>query len=358
MFPTPEPVDAQVIYHPLYTQLMSLLSLGDHEKVSGLSDWSVETASQMGEALRGRHQSLFRWIGMDSLVNVAPNQTREMPAFISALSALTPTSLRDQLFAHMLNSTHIAVSSDYWQIPVENPAELLANVTLFTAHFGEVARRKIKSSHIQAAHTLLNDPDQLKSTLISHLQTIWERYLADEWLRVEPKVLRSVQAFQAIPWQNPTILEAIQIVTGRDLRPAFRLEKLFTFRQIRFVPHVHNGPYIMWFGRGAIFYIGFPAREPTVISPQFDATTFVNRCKALADDTRLAILLALAERDTLSTAQIIEHFQLDKSAASRHLRQLVATSLLHVQQVDRAKKVYSLNRAAFAELLTNLQELS
>lgn len=159
----------------------------------------------------------------------------------------------------------------------------------------------------------------------------------------------------AVPLQHLTMLEAIETVTERDLRPAFRLEALFRFETVRFVPHAHNGPYILWFGVGDTLYIGFPLRKPTVGLPTLDQTTLANRCKALADETRLAILLALAETPALSTAEIIERFDLDKSAASRHLRQLVATSLIHPQRVAKAKKSYQLNRPIFAELVEHLR---
>ena len=360
MLPTPEFVDAAVVYEPVYSQLMSLMALGDQEKLSGLSEWTIQTANVMPPELRAQHQLLFRWIWLDALVNAIPSDVKPVDflEYVNILASQPALGLRDRLFDQMVSSTHIAVGSEYWQIPVTNRGELLQSYEAFENHFREIARTKYDSADVRPIHTLLNNPDQLQTLLVSHLRTLWERYLAPEWEQAAPCIQECVNAFQAAPLNNLTILEAIHVVTGRDLRPAFRLEKLLTFRQVCFVPHVHNGPYILWFGKGETLYIGFPARKPTATESGFDHFTFVNRCKALADSTRLAILLALAHTDALSTSDIIERFTLDKSAASRHLRQLVANSLINEQRIDRAKKAYQLNRPVFVELIDNLRHFS
>ena len=143
------------------------------------------------------------------------------------------------------------------------------------------------------------------------------------------------------------------IVPFRDLHEAQKRAEHVKL----FVPHMHNGPYIIWFGTSDTLFIGFPIRELESVAPSFDNSTFVNRCKALADENRLSILKALATADSLSTVEIIDRFDLEKSAASRHLRQLVATSLISEERIDKAKKGYRLNHQIVSECIDALRQL-
>lgn len=358
----PKPVDAAVMYEPLYTQLMSLTVLGSHTRLSGLSQWSIDTAEQMSPAERNI-QNIFHWLNLDGFVNLIrpENMPQSVPELVDLLQSVPADTLRDQLFTNSVNAVHFAIGSDYWLIPISNPTDLLNDYAAFKSYFQELTQTKYDASEMVDVHlifTLLNDPPQLQQALISHLNMLWHRFLEREWRTFKPQIQACVDAFQSIPLSGLTMLEAIEAVTGRNLRPAFRLDKLLEFDKVRFVPHIHNGPYIIWFGTADTLVIGFPARTPETDSPAFDTTTFVNRCKALADENRVAILLALAQEETLSTADLIERFDLDKSAASRHLRQLVANSLINEKRIDKAKKGYQLNKETLAELANILNRLA
>ena len=358
MLSPPKPIDAAVIYQPLYSQLMMLTALGAHEKLNGLSQWSIESANQMSSAEKRLHTTL-RWFSLDALINAVSldKPPQSIPEFIDAINVLAAEDLRDLFVAHMANSVHFTVGSDYWQVPIDNPHSLLEDFETFEAHFAEIARTKLDSVNFRLVFDLLNDPQRLQADLSSHFQMLWHRFLAKEWSNIESRIQQCVEQFQLLNLEGFTILEAMEVVTGRDLRPAFRLDKLFEFEAIRFVPHMHNGPYIIWFGTSDTLFIGFPIRELESVAPSFDNSTFVNRCKALADENRLSILKALATADSLSTVEIIDRFDLEKSAASRHLRQLVATSLISEERIDKAKKGYRLNHQIVSECIDALRQL-
>ena len=361
MIPTPEPVDATVVYEPLFTQLMSATMIGEHERYGGVGDWVVSAANQLGDARLNEHLLLFRWIWMDGWVNAVEHgkATQSFDTFIEALATMDAVELRDKLLAQMIDCVHLAVGSDYWAGAEANSAELLQDFDTFSTHTFASTRKKYDSKYIRIFHHLLNHPAELQQRIVAHLRSLWQSVLKAEWERVEPRIRQCVDDFQAVSLNGLTMLEAIERVTGRDLRPAFRLETLLTFRKVRFVPHLHNGPYIIWFGTPDTLYIGFQTREPVPTpAATFDRTTLANRCKALADETRLAILLALAQEGEMSTGEIIGRFELDKSAASRHLRQLVATSLIEQQRVDKAKKAYRLNQKTFTEVVSILRQFS
>lgn len=363
MTPLPQPVTAVVALEPVYNILMGMLALHFPENYGGLDDWVLQTASRMPPALREQHNLLFDWLWMDGLTNAVDRgpATESFPAYLAALQAQSPTALRDRLFYWFLHSPHGRVWYEYRPMVIPKPAVLLADYTAFCMFLEERGSGKLDElDGVPTMHALFNDPPQLQHILVTHLQTLWDEFLAVEWQRVEPKLQATVASFRAVRLEGLSILEAMQVVTGRDLRPVFRLDALLAYRRIRFIPHVHNGPYVIWFGDHEELRLGFPMHQPPVADarePVFDLTTLTNRYKALADETRLAILLALRSGQELSTQDVIEQFELDKSAASRHLRQLVATNLIEERREEGAKKVYRLRSSTIAELMTALKIL-
>lgn len=363
MTPLPQPVSAVVALEPVYSILMSMLALHIPENYGGLDDWVLHTVSRMTPALRQQHNFLFDWLWMDSLTNAVDRgpATESFPAYLAALQAQSPTALRDRIFYWFLHSPHGRVWYEYRPMVVPKPAVLLADYATFCTFLEERGHGKLDElKGVQKMHTLFNDPPQLQHSLVTHLQTLWDEFLAVEWQRIAPKLQATVTAFGAVRLTGLSILEAMQVVTGRDLRPVFRLDTLLAYRRIRFIPHLHNGPYVIWFGDHDELRLGFTAHQPPVtvtLEQAFDLTTLTNGYKALADETRLAMLLAVRLAEELSTQELIDQFALDKSAASRHLRQLVATSLIEERRVDGAKKVYRVNKRTVDELIELLENL-
>lgn len=362
MWSAPMPVTAVVALEPVYSVLMSMSTLRDPENYGGMDDWVLQTAASMEPALRAQNRLLFEWLWLDPLTNAVERgtATESFPVYLADLASQSPTALRDKLFYWLIHSPHSHVG-DYENHGVEPPnlAQLLADEEAFMAFLA--ARPRAKFEGQQAIHALFTQPAELQTWLVAHLQTLWDRFLAAEWQRIQPRLQATVDAFQSVALDGLGMLETMQIVTGRDLRPAFRLDTLLTYRRVRFIPHIHNGPYIIWFGNGEELRIGFAARQPLLAAPTplaFDLSTLVNRYKALADETRLSILLSLREQQELSTQEVIDRFGLDKSAASRHLRQLVATSLIEERREEGAKKIYRVNKKVVEELTTLLKRLA
>ncbi|MEM8857043.1 MAG: winged helix-turn-helix domain-containing protein [Chloroflexota bacterium] len=357
----PKPVDAAVIYDPLLAQLLSVTILGSHDKLNGLSQWSIDSADQMSAAEQAV-QGIVRWLNLDGFVNIIPagHHPQSIPEYVQLIDSIPAEELRNQLLLNNVNAVHFAVGSDYWQIPASDPLSLLNNYEQFKNFYQELTKTKYDIYDVvdvRYVFDTLNDPQALKNELVSHLNMVWHRFLEREWRTAGPAIQHCVEAFQSIRLLDVTMLEAIEAVTGRDIRAAFRLDKLLEFEKVRFIPDVHSGPYVIWFGQADTLIIAFPVRDLKTSAPVFDKSTMVNRFKALSDENRVSILLALAEAGTLTTAEIIERFDFDKSAASRHLRQLVATSLIDELRIEKAKKGYQLNRSTIAELDEALKQL-
>lgn len=359
MVPLPTPVSAVVALEPAYNVLMSMFALYRPEHYGGLDEWVLQSYARLDPALRERHCLLVNSLWLDAIINAVPPgpATSSFEAYLAALAAYEPTQLRDTLLHWTLHSPHIELFVDSRPRPPIAPARLLADYTTYATYFQDDPEEEPPS---RAMFDLWRAPAQLQDLLVSHLRALWEAEVAAEWTRIAGRLAATVAAFQAVPLQGLTILEAMQRVTGRELRPIFRLEHLLRYRRVRFIPHLHNGPYILWFGNDEELRIGFPAHQPPAPAPAalpFDQETLVNRYKALADETRLRILLALRDAGELGTQELIDRFDLDKSAASRHLRQLVATSLIQERREEGAKKLYQINPQAIDAIIEMLKGL-
>ena len=104
--------------------------------------------------------------------------------------------------------------------------------------------------------------------------------------------------------------------------------------------------------------ITFGARVPkgaAISSPALNRSELITRLNALADDTRLRILDLLAKQGEMGAQEIMAELSLSQSAASRHLRQLVATGFL-VEQRREGAKFYQLNQSRVDDAFDALKD--
>jgi DNA-binding transcriptional ArsR family regulator len=350
----PAPVEVTVALEPVYNILTSMSALWQPEKSSGLDDWVIRTAAQLPPAVRQRHAVLFGAFWLDSLTNLVAHgaATADFPAYLAAIAAQDPVTVRDKLLDGLLASPNMRVFLDTPLLPVPTRSALLADVTVYIRYLEQLTGKQWPAGLLAEAYQLLNEPVQLQTSLVDHLEQLWATVLAPEWARIQPILQESVDAFQAVDFGGLSVLDAMQVVTGRNLRSLFRVEALLDYQRIRFIPHLHSGPYIVLFGNRYELCLTFAARRPHRQASAFsalDQAELVNRLRALADETRIQILAALRQTGELSTQEIIDRFQLNKSAASRHLRQLFANNLITERREEGAKKVYGLNSHTITE---------
>jgi DNA-binding transcriptional ArsR family regulator len=194
-------------------------------------------------------------------------------------------------------------------------------------------------------------PDRLQAQIVNHLQMMWNNYLAEEWERNLPLLRESLAAFESLDLSNLTTSEAIRRIIGRD-----EPEQWGTWRdgldEIIFIPSPHIGPYLLLIEHeNTPARVVFGARIPegaAVRSPVLSRSDLFMRLEALADDTRLCILELVALEGEQGAKDIMDRFDLSKSAASRHLRQLTANGYLIVRQQD-VSKYYRLNSSRIDE---------
>jgi DNA-binding transcriptional ArsR family regulator len=359
---SPQPVTAVVALEPVYNLLVSISALSGNEELSGLNEWVTATSASLSPVVKQRNDLIMFGIGLEALSNVVERgaATEDFPTYLAALAAYEPVALRDRLLYWAIHSPNWRTFFDSILLPEPDVSAVLADPEKGIRFFEERSREKFDRSIMAELFTWLQDPPGLQAMVVEHLGQLWESALAEEWQRERPLLQEAVDAFATVNLAGLTILEAIQVVTGRDLRTLFRLEAMLRYRHIRFVPVIHNGPYISWFGDDAELRMTFMARRPHHTPGQLsplDRSELSNRLAALADETRLQILYTLRQEGELSTQELIDRFDLNKSAASRHLRQLFANNLIQERREDGAKKVYMINQQTIEETLRLLRVL-
>jgi DNA-binding transcriptional ArsR family regulator len=120
---------------------------------------------------------------------------------------------------------------------------------------------------------------------------------------------------------------------------------------------MHLGPYVLQTGFKKELRITFGAYRLSKLNPgtvSTDAAHIANQMKALADETRLEIIQMLKREGEKGTQEIIDRFQLSKSAASRHMRQLYSNGVVIIRKdEDGLSKFYRLN----PQFLDQMQEM-
>ena len=156
------------------------------------------------------------------------------------------------------------------------------------------------------AYKLLSDPVQMRKIIVDHFRAMWTKLLKAEWERIEPLIHKLVEAFKSIELGQYSDTEIGQLITGKSPGELEKLVELMGHaEQITFVPSVHNGPYLMQFFRDGVLWVLFGAHVPEGLRQGHAALSraeFIVWLSALADDTRLQMLMLIKERGELCRA--------------------------------------------------------
>jgi DNA-binding transcriptional ArsR family regulator len=324
---------------PAHNAIQSLMFLIRAEELSGLGEWVTKTLGQMTAEEKHRHNLVM--LGLH-FATIPHRSWPSFPAYLENMAAVDPETLRDKI----LNVYDAMPCREDEVYPVLEREVALGDVETFLAYL----KQRFTPDHIDdavesEAYTYLIDPPALQKLIVSHLQYMWDKYLAAEWNRVEPMLRDAVSAFRQVDFSPMERLEAVEFVTGQKPREKVWEKRLVDYEQLIFVPSTHSGPYLSMFPQGDTVRIIFGARLPegaNLHAPDLSRAEILVRLSALADDTRLSILKLIADEGEQRSQDIIKRLDLSQSAASRHLTQLSATSYLIERRCNGAK-CYHLN---------------
>jgi DNA-binding transcriptional ArsR family regulator len=331
----PETTRYRISAEPAVNVLQSLMMLTRVDHNSGFSDWVIETAG----TLTPERDQLNKVVLYGLHYTLTPERSfRSFPAYIDDLAASSPLSLRDKCI------------NAYLRLPWKKGKEeqSVEEILESEAGFMEFLRGRFDEELIieeieSQAYRLLKEPAKMQTTIVDHLRYMWDEYLRDEWARVQPLVLESVAAFEAVELENMNDEQVIEYITGqKHEKPLQWLEGVMS---IIFVPSAHAGPYTLPLHTKDTAWITFGVRQPEGEQRGISDLSRVELLvwlSALTDNTRLQILGLIRERDELCAQEIIDLLQLSQSTCSRHLRQLTASGYLRERRVE-AGKCYSLN---------------
>jgi DNA-binding transcriptional ArsR family regulator len=328
----------QVAIEPVQNILHSMVLLLRTDEKPGLSDWVVQTAALMSPAERRTHNLVM--IGLHYAV-LPRRSWASFAAYLDHLEIMEPTTLRDRMI-----ESYITMPCKTGRGTVTDPEIILRSERDYLAFLGERFGEDGFDPEVEAeAFSYAINPRAMRTLIVSHLRTMWDKYLRAEWQRVRPMLQDAAAAFREIDLSHMNRQEAAEFITGRKMDDEWWLTFLNEAERVTFVPSAHVGPYLGRFGhlgnRGIIFGARLPAGT-SMVAPDLSRAEIVVRLSALADDTRLHILQYVAEHGEQRSQDIMQYLGLSQSAASRHLQQLSATGYLNERRCDGAK-CYALN---------------
>lgn len=341
----PRTISVRVVVDPARALINALGMLNLTELHSSLGDWIEETAAAMPPELARENQIAGQLL---DLIEFA-DEPMDFPELIERVARQDMTDSADKLVHHIAEKEGI------------EPSAILASqedyVALITSHYARKGE-ECDPDVIGASYEYMIDPAAARDFLVRHLRTMWDTYMEKEWKRVRPILQETAAVFDQLDLSDLTPLEAIQAVTGRDMTNIWKDDET---EELIFIPSTHTGPYMSQWGvdekkRTFIIYSARVPEGAEYASTELSLRELLVQLSALADDTRLHILSLLTQHHELSSQDFQQMLSLSQSAASRHLRQLVATGYLNERRRD-LNKVFSLNQRRVQETTAALRML-
>jgi DNA-binding transcriptional ArsR family regulator len=337
----------QVSLEPAFNAFHSLVMLAKAKNISGLGDWISKTTASMSEEERKRHELVVVGFYFAAM----PEQSwPSFPAYLDHIESLSPVAVRDKLVDAYSTLPCVDESSG---LTIDRYAAL-ENVD----NYLEFLRQRFTAKHVDddlesEAYAYVVDPPAMKRLIVTHLRKMWDTYLEAEWQRIVPMLLDAVAAFEQVEYGDMSRIEMVEFITGQQLTHDYWISVVEEAEQIAFVPSAHVGPYMGKFMHGETLGIIFRARLPEgtqYYAPDLSRAEILVLLNALADDTRLSILQAVAEEGEMRSQEIMRELELSQSATSRHLKQLSATGYLNERRCEGAK-CYELNKEKVEDLV-------
>ena len=200
---------------------------------------------------------------------------------------------------------------------------------------------------------LVDNGEQLKQRVVTALDRFWREIYQAEFEATLPLMERSVLYHQA-QLRSPAFEDTFLRVTGR-LVPAPVSELLPAMARVVFIPSYYVGPYVAYTHEGQELVLFYNCRSTPAGPEVVPSTSLYPPLRALADETRLQILVLLRGRE-MYAQEIVDHLQISQPAVSRHLNLMAAAGMLKVRP-DGNAKYYSVDGEMLSRLADGLRAL-
>ena len=207
---------------------------------------------------------------------------------------------------------------------------------------------------------LLREPVELKARLVFILTQFWDAHGRAVYEACSPIIARSLQYHRQREHAG-TATEVYHEVTGKQPASEESRRKFANASRLIFVPSCFSGAYATFscpIGDERTLFVVYNCRSSggSAEGRQEIVRDVFPPLKALADETRLQIVLLLQEGE-LYAQQIVDRLDLSQSSVSRHLSLLVAGRVLSVRRED-GRKFYRINGPSMVRLIERLETLS
>jgi DNA-binding transcriptional ArsR family regulator len=288
-------------------------------------------------------------------------QFDDFTSFIGWLSQLNETEVRESVDAFLQDLAKGTPESGDWKmVPVPSPDDEQALRRFLTNAIGEWCQRvRADASTFEYVVRLLRDTVELKARLVFTVTQFWGAHYKDIYDTCTPIVARSLQFHRQCRYTG----EATDIylaVTGKNPSSEETRHKFQNASRLVFLPCCHSGPYVAFMcpvgdERTLLLIYNCRSSSGSDEGQQGVIRDVFPPLKALADETRLGIVLLLREQE-LYAQQIVDRLDLSQSSVSRHLNLLVASGILSVRK-ENGMKFYRINGPAMEYLVGRLHTL-
>lgn len=332
--------------------VISYLVLLENVPEAEFSTWAKETYERLTPEQRQINKRVNLLIGY----YFENRQWESFPVWLDDLASRDPIEVREQALEYCVENAKKMLEAD----AVPTAESILEDPAVFIRlmrGFCQVKGKECIEEEVLQEYELFRDPAPTHKLVVDHLRLMWDEYLKSRWEEDLPLLHETIRAFETIDFGKKPPSEILYEVANREVPEAWG-EMLEEAKEIVFVPSAHIGPYLIGYSLDEIVRISFGARMPkgvSIQSPALARSDLITRMSALADDTRLRILQLVAGEGKQGSKDIIARLKLSQSAASRHLRQLVATGYL-VEEREEGSKVYRLNANRLEEAFSAMKE--
>ena len=349
----PSTVAVEIRLDEVGTLLNSLKMVSAEDFHNGLHEWISRTAAELSpERLKMNHQLCHVCEHLHADI-----QAETFPEFIQGIKKVKPERFKEYFLEWMREKPNYPGDD---AIMASRETYLDYIYAMMNEHYASKGET-LDLEEWGEGWDYFTNPQKLLGEVTEHLQFMWDNYLKAEWKRVKPMLEEAADAFATLDYSNMSAFDAIEAVTGRNMRGRdFMEEKLERAEKLIFVPNAHLGPYISWgeshIPRSFTFFFGArPPKNVKMKSSALSRSELLVRLNALADETRLKIIELLTQNEEMCAQDFITMLDLSQSSASRHLRQLTASGYVTERRRDVAK-CYTLNPERIEDTVKALKE--
>lgn len=349
--PSPIQVDYAVsLPHSLLATVSLVCAVPAYE---GLGDWLMEARAQLPAELLTELCLLVGFPGhiqrfVAEVAACLPPDAPELDqaGLMAHLGAIHGAEYSQMALRALARGSTPRPSTDELRAVLAQPSEWAA----YLAGIGSEVEPEI------VAH-LVRSGGELKSRWLSALERFWRSIYSAEFEATRPLMERSV-SFQRSQPRPPNLETLFVSITGR-LAPEQIADFLPTVDRVTFVPSCYVGPYVAYthFDTELIVYYNCRSAPVDAAGAGRETTAALYPpLKALADETRLEILILLRDRE-LYAQEIVELLGISQPAVSRHLTLMAAAGVLLIRREGNAK-YYTVDREKLQRLADSLQSFA